>query len=101
MLRSAAGARRSFDIKFIQAQADEIELLEEQARVTSRLLASLTRGRASHTITPLPSMRQAEKSKPLFIFYKAGEELARINGASAVNLQGLVEMHATKKPQAD
>ena len=46
-------------------------------------------------------MRQAEKSKPLFIFYKGGDELARINEANAVNLQVLVEQHATKKPSAD
>ncbi len=60
----------SYDIKFVQAQADEIEQLAEQK----------------------------EKSKPLFLLYKNGGEVARMVGANAMELQRQVTKHAKKKP---
>mmetsp|Transcript_43727 Transcript_43727/g.98822 ORF Transcript_43727/g.98822 Transcript_43727/m.98822 type:complete len:120 (-) Transcript_43727:359-718(-) len=62
-----------FDVRFVQAQVDEIEMLEEQV----------------------------DKSKPLFLFFKSGSEVGRISGADAVQLQKLVEANATKKVSAD
>uniref|UniRef100_A0A7S4I1X1 Thioredoxin domain-containing protein n=1 Tax=Prymnesium polylepis TaxID=72548 RepID=A0A7S4I1X1_9EUKA len=62
-----------YDIKWVQAQVDDIELLEEQI----------------------------EKSKPLFLFIKGGEEVARMPGASAVELQSQVEKLSIKKPSQD
>ncbi|KAL1510508.1 hypothetical protein AB1Y20_006812 [Prymnesium parvum] len=64
-----------FDIKFVQAQVDDIECLAEQDCV--------------------------EKSKPLYLFIKGGKEIERMCGASAVDLQRIVEKHSTRKPSAE
>ena len=106
---------RSFDIKWVQAQVDDIELLEEQER--SRAPAPRAAPPPRHPPSPhrvrarpcwsVPSRRaranasQIEKSKPLFLFVKGGQEVARMPFASAVELQAQVEKLSVKKPSQD
>ena len=60
---------RSYNIKFVQAQVDDIDVLSEQKN----------------------------KSKPLFLFYKNGAEVDRIPGANALELERKVKKLASKK----
>ena len=62
---------RSFDIRFVQAQADAIELLAEFA--------------------------DPPRSKPMFLFMKGGAEKARLEGANPIELGKLVTKLAQKK----
>mmetsp|Transcript_43031 Transcript_43031/g.71523 ORF Transcript_43031/g.71523 Transcript_43031/m.71523 type:complete len:117 (-) Transcript_43031:216-566(-) len=58
-----------YDIKFVQAMADSIDCLAEQA----------------------------QHSKPLFLFYKDGQEIARLEGANACEMMRMVEANAERK----
>ena len=58
-------------MKFVQAKADDIELLAEFA--------------------------EPARSKPVFLFIKGGDTLAKIDGANPVMLGKLVTQHAKKK----
>mmetsp|Transcript_6983 Transcript_6983/g.11735 ORF Transcript_6983/g.11735 Transcript_6983/m.11735 type:complete len:118 (-) Transcript_6983:210-563(-) len=60
-----------FDLKFVQAQVDDIELLNANDK----------------------------SSKPYFLFYKNGSEVAKVTGANAVEIEQHVQKHATKKPK--
>ena len=62
---------RSFDIRFVQAKADAIELLAEFA--------------------------DPPRSKPMFLFMKGGAEKARLEGANPIELGKLVTKLAQKK----
>ena len=64
-------AVRRFDLKFVQAQVDDIELLNANDK----------------------------SSKPYFLFYKNGSEVAKVTGANAVEIEQHVQKHATKKPK--
>lgn len=42
---------------------------------------------------------QAEKSKPLFLLMKGGQEVARVSGAIAVELQSAIQKNVTRKSE--
>ena len=59
----------SYDLRFVQASADNIEQFK------------------SH----------ADHSKPLYKFYKGGSEVGELQGANAKELGRLISKHASKK----
>jgi hypothetical protein len=45
----------------------------------------------------VPAGAQKEKSKPLLLFYKNGSEVARVSGASTLELDAAINRLAKKK----
>uniref|UniRef100_A0A7S4BVI7 Thioredoxin domain-containing protein n=1 Tax=Chrysotila carterae TaxID=13221 RepID=A0A7S4BVI7_CHRCT len=68
-LQSISTELIDYDVKFIRAQAESIELLSEQAG----------------------------RSMPLFLLFKGGEEAGRIKGANPLQLSEMIREVATKR----
>ena len=62
-----------YDLKFAQAEALKVESLAEIG----------------------------ERSKPLFLFIKSGEEVDRLDGANALEFERILRQHASLKPGTD